>query len=95
MSVDNEPQDPGSSDAACGSVEDSAAPSSSGEASRNEMEGSGSLEDLELKDGELSRLQALLEARGVPSHLIGSLGPRMHQLLHQTISSGSVPRNGE
>lgn len=89
MSVDNEPQDPGSSDAARGSVEDSAAPSSSGEASRNEMEGSGSLEDLELKDGELSRLQALLEARGVPSHLIGSLGPRMHQLLHRTISSGS------
>lgn len=32
---------------------------------------------------------ALLEARGVPSHLIGSLGPRMHQLLHRTISSGS------
>lgn len=34
-------------------------------------------------------LTALLEARGVPSHLIGSLGPRMHQLLHRTISSGS------
>ena len=32
---------------------------------------------------------ALLEARGVPPHLIGSLGPRMHQLLHRTISSSS------
>ena len=28
-----------------------------GEASRSEIEGSGSLEDMELKDGELSRLQ--------------------------------------
>ena len=28
-----------------------------GEASRSELEGSGSLEDMELKDGELSRLQ--------------------------------------
>ncbi|XP_020611050.1 E3 ubiquitin-protein ligase TRIP12-like isoform X1 [Orbicella faveolata] len=88
MSADNAPQDPGSSDAAHGSVEDSI-PSASGEASRSEVEGPGSFEDMELKDGELSRLQALLEARGVPSHLIGSLGPRMHQLLHRTISSSS------
>ena len=28
-----------------------------GEASRSELEGSGSFEDMELKDGELSRLQ--------------------------------------
>ena len=28
-----------------------------GESSRNEIEGSGSLEDMELKDGELTRLQ--------------------------------------
>lgn len=88
MSADNAPQEPGSLDGAHGTAEDSA-PSASGEASRSELEGSGSLEDMELKDGELSRLQALLEARGVPSHLIGSLGPRMHQLLHRTISSGS------
>ena len=32
-----------------------------GEASRSELEGSGSLEDMELKDGELSRLQFVLE----------------------------------
>lgn len=89
MSNDNAAQDPGSSDAAHGNAEDSVPSSSGAVAARSEMEGSSTLEDMELKDGELSRLQALLEARGVPSHLIGSLGPRMHQLLHRTISSGS------
>ena len=32
---------------------------------------------------------ALLEARGLPSHLFGALGPRMHQLLHRTMSGGT------
>ena len=32
---------------------------------------------------------ALLEARGLPSHLFGALGPRMHQLLHRTMTGGS------
>ena len=31
---------------------------------------------------------ALLEARGLPSHLFGALGPRMHQLLHRSMSGG-------
>ncbi|XP_046854007.1 E3 ubiquitin-protein ligase TRIP12-like isoform X2 [Xenia sp. Carnegie-2017] len=39
-------------------------------------------------DDDLSRLQALLEARGLPPHLFGSLGPRMHQLLHRSMSGG-------
>ncbi|CAB3980054.1 E3 ubiquitin- ligase TRIP12, partial [Paramuricea clavata] len=39
-------------------------------------------------DEDLSRLQALLEARGLPPHLFGSLGPRMHQLLHRSMSGG-------
>ena len=32
---------------------------------------------------------ALLEARGLPAHLFGSLGPRMHLLLHKTFNSGA------
>ena len=35
---------------------------------------------------------ALLEARGLPSQLFGALGPRMHQLLHRTMGSGSSSR---
>ena len=37
----------------------------------------------------MGRLQALLEARGLPSQLFGALGPRMHQLLHRTMGGGS------
>ena len=37
----------------------------------------------------LSLSSALLEARGIPPHLLGSLGPRMHQLLSRTLSGGS------
>ena len=32
---------------------------------------------------------ALLEARGLPSHLFGNLGPRMHLLLQRTFSSSA------
>lgn len=32
---------------------------------------------------------ALLEARGLPPHLFGPLGPRMSQLFHRTIGSGA------
>lgn len=45
--------------------------------------------DTESDELEMSRLQAILEARGVPSHLLGALGPRMHTLLHRTIGSSS------
>ncbi len=34
-------------------------------------------------------LVALLEARGLPPHLFGPLGPRMSQLFHRTIGSGA------
>lgn len=44
---------------------------------------------LGLEEGEMSRLQALLEARGLPAHLFGSLGPRMHLLLHKTFNTGA------
>ena len=36
---------------------------------------------------------ALLEARGLPSHLFGALGPRMHQLLHRSMSGGTSEYN--
>jgi len=43
-------------------------------------------------ESEMNRLQALLEARGLPSHLFGALGPRMHQLLHRTMSGGTMTK---
>ena len=48
--------------------------------------------DTEGDESEMGRLQALLEARGLPPHLFGSLAPRMQQLLHRGMSSttGSV-----
>lgn len=42
----------------------------------------------ETDEADMGRLQALLEARGLPSQLFGALGPRMHQLLHRTMGSG-------
>lgn len=38
-------------------------------------------------DSEVGRLQALLESRGLPPHLLGALGPRMQHLLHRTMGS--------
>ena len=43
----------------------------------------------ETEEADMGRLQALLEARGLPSQLFGALGPRMHQLLHRTMGGGS------
>jgi len=40
-------------------------------------------------DNEMSRLQALLEAKGLPPHLFGSLGPRVQHLLHRSMGSSS------
>lgn len=40
-------------------------------------------------DSEMSRLQALLEAKGLPPHLFGSLGPRVQHLLHRSMGSSS------
>ncbi|XP_064615750.1 E3 ubiquitin-protein ligase TRIP12-like [Liolophura sinensis] len=44
----------------------------------------------ESEDSDMGRLQALLEARGLPSHLFGALGPRMHQILHRSMSGGTM-----
>lgn len=43
--------------------------------------------DSESDDNEVGRLQALLEARGLPPHLFGALGPRMHHILNRTIGT--------
>ncbi len=45
--------------------------------------------DSESDDSEMGRLQALLEARGLPPHLFGALGPRMQHLLHRSIGTSS------
>lgn len=45
--------------------------------------------DSESDDSEVGRLQALLEARGLPPHLFGALAPRMHHLLHRTIGTNT------
>ncbi|XP_071085244.1 E3 ubiquitin-protein ligase TRIP12-like isoform X2 [Haliotis cracherodii] len=42
----------------------------------------------ESDDTDMGRLQA----RGLPSHLFGALGPRMHQLLHRTMSGGTMSK---
>lgn len=48
--------------------------------------------DSESDDSEVGRLQALLEARGLPPHLFGALGPRMHHLLHRTMGASSTSK---
>jgi E3 ubiquitin-protein ligase TRIP12 len=45
--------------------------------------------DSESDDSEVGRLQALLEARGLPPQLFSALGPRMHHLLHRTMGTNS------
>ncbi|XP_008200479.2 E3 ubiquitin-protein ligase TRIP12 isoform X1 [Tribolium castaneum] len=50
---------------------------------------SGPGADSESEDSEVGRLQALLEARGLPPHLFGALGPRMQHLLHRSMGSNS------
>ncbi|XP_068152021.1 LOW QUALITY PROTEIN: E3 ubiquitin-protein ligase TRIP12 [Drosophila tropicalis] len=51
--------------------------------------GAGGAADSESDDSEVGRLQALLEARGLPPHLFGALGPRMTHILHRTIGNSS------
>ncbi|RZF46922.1 hypothetical protein LSTR_LSTR013234 [Laodelphax striatellus] len=51
--------------------------------------GAGAERDSESDDSEVGRLQALLEARGLPPHLLGALGPRMQHLLHRSIGASS------
>ncbi|XP_041673723.1 E3 ubiquitin-protein ligase TRIP12 isoform X6 [Drosophila eugracilis] len=51
--------------------------------------GGAATADSESDDSEVGRLQALLEARGLPPHLFGALGPRMTHILHRTIGNSS------
>jgi E3 ubiquitin-protein ligase TRIP12 len=53
---------------------------------------SGHQHDSESDDSEVGRLQALLEARGLPPQLFSALGPRMHTLLHRTMGAGSTSK---
>lgn len=46
---------------------------------------SGGGEDTD--DSEMGRLQALLEARGLPPHIFGALGHRVQHLLHRSIGT--------
>lgn len=50
---------------------------------------SGPGADSESDDSEVGRLQALLEARGLPPHLFGALGPRMQHLIHRSVGANS------
>lgn len=50
----------------------------------------GTAVDSEGDDSEVGRLQALLEARGLPPHLLGALGPRMQHLLHRSMGANSA-----
>nr|XP_026484610.1 E3 ubiquitin-protein ligase TRIP12 isoform X1 [Vanessa tameamea]XP_026484611.1 E3 ubiquitin-protein ligase TRIP12 isoform X1 [Vanessa tameamea] len=52
--------------------------------------GSAAAEESSSEEGEVGRLQALLEARGLPPHLLGALGPRMQHLLHRTVTANSA-----
>nr|NP_001189173.1 circadian trip, isoform E [Drosophila melanogaster]ADV37265.1 circadian trip, isoform E [Drosophila melanogaster] len=51
--------------------------------------GAAAAVDSESDDSEVGRLQALLEARGLPPHLFGALGPRVTHILHRTIGNSS------
>lgn len=51
--------------------------------------GAAATEESSSEEGEVGRLQALLEARGLPPHLLGALGPRMQHLLHRTVAANS------
>uniref|UniRef100_H2YD19 E3 ubiquitin-protein ligase n=1 Tax=Ciona savignyi TaxID=51511 RepID=H2YD19_CIOSA len=54
-----------------------------------ENQGASENPDGELDEPDMSRLQALLEARGLPSHFFGTLGPRVQQILHRSVNNGT------
>ncbi|XP_074599417.1 E3 ubiquitin-protein ligase ctrip isoform X2 [Brevipalpus obovatus] len=75
---------PGSSlSGTSGSLGGSAAPSS---LSMSAPVGGGS------DESEMGRLQALLEARGLPPHLFGALGPRVQHLLHRSMGNNTTSK---
>ncbi|CAH1991222.1 unnamed protein product [Acanthoscelides obtectus] len=66
-----------------------AMPAGGGGAAGGGPSGPGGGADSESDDSEVGRLQALLEARGLPPHLFGALGPRMQHLLHRSMGTNS------
>lgn len=64
-----------------------------GEASGGPSGMSGTTGDSESDDGEVGRLQALLEARGLPPHVFGALGPRMQHLLNRSMGATAGIKN--
>ncbi|RWS30969.1 E3 ubiquitin-protein ligase TRIP12-like isoform X1 [Leptotrombidium deliense] len=54
----------------------------------NSMSVTGAV-DSESDDNEMGRLQAILEARGLPPHLFGALGPRVQHLLHRSMGNST------
>ncbi|RWS04789.1 putative E3 ubiquitin-protein ligase TRIP12-like protein [Dinothrombium tinctorium] len=51
--------------------------------------GGGGAVDSESDENEMGRLQAILEARGLPPHLFGALGPRVQHLLHRSMGNNT------
>ncbi|KAL5476128.1 hypothetical protein EMCRGX_G026036 [Ephydatia muelleri] len=65
-------------------------PSYSGGASVGGPGGDGRAADpFAMMSEETRRLQSLLEARGLPPHLLGALGSKMHWILHKSASSSN------
>lgn len=69
--------------------EEPPSPQEATQAMPNSSGPSGPGADSESDDSEVGRLQALLEARGLPPHLFGALGPRMQHLLHRSMGANS------
>lgn len=81
---------PGSLAAALDAADAAVASFASSSQSDNSASGSSaSNSDSANKDSELGRLQALLEARGIPLHVFGALGHRMQHLIHRSMGGSS------
>ncbi|XP_015608368.1 E3 ubiquitin-protein ligase TRIP12 isoform X2 [Cephus cinctus] len=83
---------PGSQLTSTTGEEESASTATSATASGGPSGMSGTTGDSESDDGEVGRLQALLEARGLPPHVFGALGPRMQHLLNRSMGASSAAK---
>ncbi|KAH0952208.1 hypothetical protein HN011_000677 [Eciton burchellii] len=83
---------PGSQLVSTTGEEESASTATSATASGGPSGMSGTTGDSESDDGEVGRLQALLEARGLPPHVFGALGPRMQHLLNRSMGASSAAK---
>ncbi|XP_051863877.1 E3 ubiquitin-protein ligase TRIP12 isoform X6 [Drosophila albomicans] len=77
---------------AAAAAQQTAAAAATGAAAVNAAAAAAAAADTESDDSEVGRLQALLEARGLPPHLFGALGPRMTHILHRTIGNSSTSK---